>query len=69
MFELLLILSLVAILLYHFFIWKPLDTSVHMLGILARFQIYRIAQNACDIKLLSLFSTPFYGNYPIKFLK
>lgn len=28
MFELLLVLSLVAILLYHFIIWKPLDTSV-----------------------------------------
>ena len=28
MFELLLVLSILAILLYHFFIWKPLDTSV-----------------------------------------
>ena len=28
MFELLLLLSILAILLYHFFIWKPLDTSV-----------------------------------------
>ncbi len=28
MFELLLILSIVVILLYHFFIWKPLDSSV-----------------------------------------
>ncbi len=28
MFELLLALSVLAILLYHFFIWKPLDTSV-----------------------------------------
>ncbi|MCF7824066.1 MAG: hypothetical protein K9N35_07825 [Candidatus Marinimicrobia bacterium] len=28
MFELLLLLSILTILLYHFFIWKPLDTSV-----------------------------------------